>query len=64
MNSSACIYCYCSKFVFIFSIICFQAIKVEQSTGVVITSYLRAVSRDSADPQSTESDVSMIDMSE
>ena len=49
---------------FIFSIICFQAIKVEQNTGVVITSYVRAVSRDTTDPQSTESDVSMIDLSE
>ena len=50
--------------VFIFSIICFQAIKGEQSTGVVVTSYVRVMSRDTADPQSTESDVSMIDLSE
>ena len=49
---------------FIFSIICFQAIKGEQSTGVVVTSYARVMSRDTADPQSTESDVSMIDLSE
>ncbi|KAM7451065.1 putative phospholipid-transporting ATPase IF [Porites harrisoni] len=41
-----------------------QAIEGEQSTGVVVTSYVRAMTWDTADPQSTESDVSMIDLSE
>ena len=48
----------------IFSIICFQAIEGEQRTGVVVTSYVRAMSWDTVDPQSIESDVSMIDLSE
>lgn len=63
-HGSACIYYYCSKFVFIFSIICFQAIEGEESTGVVVTSYVSAMTWDTADPQSAESDVSMIDLSE